>query len=840
MEHIPRREALKTFGVAGAGALLGLGQRELTAGADGSLDGSANAGPADDAGGAAQADRLIVAGRPVRIAADAISARTIRISVLPLDRMATSAIRLDGSLVRGSWDKFTGAGAGARARGAAAVGAPAPERAPSPPTPSPKGEGAIGRPLAVGARDGDGAGAGTAAGAGPTATISRDPLTISVADAGGRIVQRLRIDEQTGAVTFSLGDAPVLGFGEGGPQFDRRGMTDTMRSGQGAYHLRTHGGRVPVPWLIGTSGWALFVHQPFGSFDLNGANGAEGRFTPGRPTGPGGGAEPADALAALPLDLFLVCSQDPREIMAEWARLTGLPELPPLWTLGYQQSHRTLGSREEVMEIATTFREKKLPCDAVIYLSTGFAPSGWNTANGSFAFNRKIFTDPKGLIDDLHAQHMRVVLHAVILSDRLRGAAGDRCDLASYDEEQAGCYWQTHRKVFALGVDGWWPDEGDPLDIASRLARNRMYWEGPQLDRPNERPYALHRNGYAGMQRYASFLWSGDPWSTWETLRTHVPIAINTGLTGIPYWGTDIGGFVPTKELTGELYVRWFQFGAFCPLFRSHGRTWRLRLPFGWNTGDVGHNEVAATYGNQAGNPDPSELHNAAVEPICRKYLELRYQLLPYLYSLVYEGHRTGLPIMRALWLHHADDAAAVARGDQYLWGRDILVAPVTEKGATTRTLYLPRGRWYDFWTNEVVEAGAAAGVGAGGREITRPVDLETLPLYVRAGAILPTGPVKQYTDEQVDGPLTLTIYPGADGSFLIYEDDGKSFDHRKGAWTGIELTWQDASRRLTARLAPGSRMLTPRRRLAVRLAGASAQPTKDAVFDGRELIVTL
>jgi alpha-glucosidase/alpha-D-xyloside xylohydrolase len=769
MEHIPRREALKTFGVAGAGALLGLGQRELTA------DAGANADANGSAEGAAQAERLTVAGRPVRITADAISARTIRISVLPLDRMATSAIRLDGSLVRGSWDKFTGAG--------------------------------------------------------PTAAISRDPLAVSVTGVDGRVVQRLRLDEQTGAVTFPLGDAPVLAFGEGGPQFDRRGMTDTMRSGQGAYHLRTHGGRVPVPWLIGTSGWALFIHQPFGSFDLTGANGTEGRFTPGRPTGPGGGAEPGDALTALPLDLFLVCSNDPREIMAEWARLTGLPELPPLWTLGYQQSHRTLGSRDEVMEIATTFREKKLPCDAVIYLSTGFAPSGWNTANGSFAFNRKIFTEPKGLIDDLHAQHLRVVLHTVILSDALRGSAGDRCDLASYDEEQAGCYWQTHRKAFGLGVDGWWPDEGDSLDIASRLTRNRMYWEGPQIDRPNERPYALHRNGYAGMQRYASFLWSGDPWSTWETLRTHVPIAINTGLTGIPYWGTDIGGFVPTKELTGELYVRWFQFGAFCPLFRSHGRTWRLRLPFGWNTGELGHNEVAATYGNQAGNPDPSELHNAAVEPICRKYLELRYQLLPYLYSVVYEGHRTGLPILRALWLHHADDAAAVARSDQYLWGRDILVAPVTEKGATARTLYLPSGRWYDFWTNEAIDGGS-------GREITRPVDLETLPLYVRAGAIVPTGPIKQYTDEPVDGPLTLTIYPGADGAFLVYEDDGKSFDHRKGAWTGIELTWQDAPRRLTARLAPGSRMLTPRRRLAVRLAGA--QTTKDAVFDGRELTISL
>src|SRR5205809_4142887 len=226
-----------------------------------------------------------------------------------------------------------------------------------------------------------------------------------------------------------------------------------------------------------------------------------------------------------------------------------------------------------------------------------------------------------------------------------------------------------------MGVDGWWPDEGDALDISSRLVRNRMYWEGPQIDRPNERPYALHRNGYAGMQR-------------WETLKTHIPNAISTGLSGIPYWGTDIGGFVPTTEFTAELYLRWFQFGAFCPLFRCHGRNWKLRLPWGWNTGDSGPLEISQYDG--AAIPDPEQLHNAQVEPICRKYLELRYRMLPYLYSAVRECTLTAMPIMRALWLQYPDDPKAVARGDEYLWGRDVLVAPVVEKGATSRQVYLP------------------------------------------------------------------------------------------------------------------------------------------------------
>jgi alpha-glucosidase (family GH31 glycosyl hydrolase) len=407
----------------------------------------------------------------------------------------------------------------------------------------------------------------------------------------------------------------------------------------------------------------------------------------------------------------------------------------------------------------------------------------------------------------------------VILADKLKGSASDACTLSRFDEEEAGCYWNAHRKDFAMGVDGWWPDEGDPMGIASRLARNRMYWEGPQIDRPNERPYALHRNGYAGMQRYGSFLWSGDVFSTWETLKTQVPIAINTSLTGIPFWGTDIGGFVPTKEFTAELYLRWFQFGAFCTLFRAHGRAWKLRLPWGWNTGDPGPSEIG-NY-NGAALPDSSQLHNPQVEPICRKYLELRYRLLPYLYSSVRECTKTGMPVMRALWLHYPDDPKAVACADQYLWGRNLLVAPVVEPGATSRRMYFPRGEWYDFWTGERL---------TGGREISRAVDLATLPLYVPAGSILPLGPVKQYTGESSAQPFSVSIYPGADASLLLYEDDGSSFNYRRGEWMGIHMEWNDRDRTLTLSLASDSRMLAPlRRNIEVKL----GETVHSVVFNG-------
>jgi alpha-glucosidase/alpha-D-xyloside xylohydrolase len=575
---------------------------------------------------------------------------------------------------------------------------------------------------------------------------------------------------------------------------------------------------------VSPEGWGLFVHQPLGAFDLTGEAGV---LTP--------------ATDVLPIDLFVSAASDPATLMAEFARITGFAELPPLWAFGYMQSHRTLAGPDEIEWVARTFREKKLPCDALIYLGTEFTPSGWNTRNGEFGWKSENFPDPGRFIDAAHERHYKVVLHVVIEGRRMSGAVNDPCtpdkavpsgrtaDDRWPDDRAVPCYWPYHKPLFDLGVDGWWPDQGDGLDAPSRLARIRMYWEGAQVYRPNERPFALHRNGYAGMQRYGAFLWSGDVYTTWETLKTHVPVAINTGLSGIPFWGTDIGGFVPTAEYTGELHVRWFQFGTFCPLFRSHGRNWYLRLPWGWNLGKIPPSELRG-YTGGAADPDPAELKNTLVEPIVRKYLELRYRLLPYTYTIARECTETGLPLMRALWLHHHDDPQAIARGDQYLWGRDILVSPVVEKGAASRRLYLPRGVWFDFWTEERLD---------GGREIERPVDLETMPLHVRAGAILPFGPVKQYVEEPVSGPLTVVVFPGADGAFGLYEDDGRTFDYKKGAWMRLAMRWSDATRQVTMSLAPGSRMLPPARRtIEVRVAGEKAART--VVFEGKTVTVRL
>jgi alpha-glucosidase/alpha-D-xyloside xylohydrolase len=419
--------------------------------------------------------------------------------------------------------------------------------------------------------------------------------------------------------------------------------------------------------------------------------------------------------------------------------------------------------------------------------------------------------------------NFRVVMHNTFPPSRLYGSVHDKA--AAGDEHAAVNYWKRHAPVVKLGIDGWWPDAGENLSVEGRLARIRMYWEGSQLERPNERPYALHRTGYAGMQRIGGWIWSGDVDSTWETLRTHLPVALNTALSGLPFWGTDIGGFYPTPDYTAEYFVRWFQYMAFCPLFRSHGRTWYTHLPFGWNTGKLGPDEME----NRGGTPIKVEqLNNPTVEPITKKYLELRYQMMPYIYTAAREAVETGVPMMRPLWLHYSDDDTAVGRGDEYLWGRDILVAPVVEQGASSRSLYLPRGGWYDFWTRQRLE---------GGREVKREVDLETTPLYVRAGAIIPMGPVKQYTAEKVQGPLTLHVYPGADGQASIYEDDGTTFDFEKGEWMRIVCRWDDSERRLVVSLAPGSQMLDPNPRpIEVRL--ATSGETRSITFQGAPVAV--
>jgi alpha-glucosidase/alpha-D-xyloside xylohydrolase len=672
-------------------------------------------------------------------------------------------------------------------------------------------------------------------------------------------VQVLSFDANDGSIVFRTG-APVFGLGGGRQQFDRRGFYYDFVNGQGQL-LATHGATVPVPFLLGADGWAMFIHNPpvtganltgpaatrdanipWGTFDLRGENAGPPPPRPARGVAPnvtppavlptrGRFVPRPDTVARTPVRIFVMDLERPTDAMAEYVRLTGHPAMPPKWALGYMQSHRSLADPAEPISVAQTLRERRLPCDALIYLGSGYTndrdgQSGWNTGHGSLTFNPRVFDKPQEMLDRLHAMHFKVILHKNAAPAGLFGASVDE---ASDSPRHIANYWAAHTPLMKMGVDAWWPDDGDELPIENRLARLRLYYEGPLKERPNERPWSLDRNGYAGAARFGAWIWSGDVQSRWATLAAHVPVGLNFSMSVSPWWGTDVGGFVSSKEYTGELYVRWFEFAAFTPLFRSHGRNWHLHTPFGWNTGETGPVESQPP-------PPESELHNADVEPICRKYLELRYRLLPYNSTIAREACDTGIPPMRAMWLHYPEDAEAAKLGDQYLWGRDLLVAPVVERGARARRVYLPGGQWYDWWGD-----GSGPAI-RGGRWVTRDVDLGTIPLYVRAGATIPLDPVRQYTAQEVDEPTTVRVYPGADGSFTMYDDDGHTLGYQNGSdgresW--IHFEWDDATRRLV--IAPGSRSKDGpaggKRAFEVRLMGDPVR-TKRVEYQGKRLEV--
>ncbi|GAC1415851.1 MAG: hypothetical protein NVSMB62_04510 [Acidobacteriaceae bacterium] len=634
--------------------------------------------------------------------------------------------------------------------------------------------------------------------------VSDNPLRVAVRERGA-LRQEIWFSPDSTDVHFPL-RGPVFGLGEGVHPFDRRGTRDAMSNGQNGTDLRTFGARLPIPWVISPDGWGIFIGQPQGSFVFTED---EGAFR---------GAE-----ATSTRNVFLLLGKGPAEVLQEYANLTGMPHMPARWTLGYQQSHRTLSSPEEVVGVTRTFREKKLPCDAVIYLGTGFCDSGWNTGHGSFTFNAKVFPNPKAIFDGMHKDHFKVILH-VVPPGNFHGTLGDT-GTAAASPGAAASYWAQHDAILPEGVDGWWPDEGDRLSVYARLDRNRLYFEGSRKSKPEERPFALHRNGYAGIQRYG-WLWSGDTFSTWDALRAQIANGINAGLCGIPYWGTDTGGFVPTAELTPELYLRWFQWSAFCPSFRSHGRAWKLRLPWGWNTGDPGPKEVEGDW--VAAWPAAADLHRPDVEQICRKYLELRYQLLPYLYSSVAQTHRTGIPLIRALCLAYPRDVKAARVEDAYMWGDHLLVAPVCERSATARSVYLPAGKWYHYGSGQSVEGGATVNLDA---------PLDTLPLLVRAGAIVPVGPVLQHTGEYDRSRITLRVFPGADGRFTWYEDDGISYQHEAGTFLQVECVWNDSQRTLTLITDPKGKLPLPPA-VQVQMVGQAGE--KRVVLTGGKTVVRM
>ena len=675
--------------------------------------------------------------------------------------------------------------------------------------------------------------------------IGQEPLTLTIYNNQHKLIQKFIFgDDET--VSFQVNDEVILGLGEGGAkpatgvdwrklsvEYNRIGRYDSMIP---RWQRDAYGSRNPVPMVIGTSGWAAFVTSPWVEVDLRSKD--HGLFIPRKPSekdkliqneqnqwsSTAKGLPPSDHTVPGLFDFFVFDASNPELFMKDFSLLIGPASMPPKWALGYMQSHRRLNDDAQLTGIVDTFRTKKIPVDAVIYLGTGFTPQGWNKKQPSFEFNPEVFKrEPAAVIADMHSKHVNVVLHMVPWDrDRLPSLHGSipakKHELLDASHIQS--YWSEHMPLVNAGVDAFWPDEGDWFNLYERIKRHQLYYQGSLSAHPYIRPWSLQRNGYPGIAQWGGWVWSGDTESSWKSLEAQIAVGLNYSLSIGPYWGSDIGGFFPSEELTGELYARWFQFGAFCGSFRSHGQTWHVRLPWGWSGNDMGPKESRI-------NPLQSEMNNKAIEPVIKKYDELRYQLMPYTYTLAWEARNSGLPLMRALWLHYPQDRIAAQKADEFMWGRDLLIAPVYEKGATTRDVYLPEGNWYDWWTNKKVP---------GQQTVSRDVDLSLMPIYVRAGAIIPVDPVRQFTDEPVSEPTTLKVYTGNDGVYTLYDDDGISMDYLNGNFTRTQISWSETKRQLT--LQPeGTGSQQTKRNFKIELIPEDV--TQDVTYQGTKTVIS-
>jgi len=524
------------------------------------------------------------------------------------------------------------------------------------------------------------------------------------------------------------------------------------------------------------------------------------------------------------IDYYFVSGPALDTVVAGYRALTGRATLMPRWALGLWQSRQRYETAQQSLEVVAEYRRRGLALDNIVQDWRYWPLDQW----GSHAFDPQRFPDPDAWLDSLHARHAHVMisvwgkfypgtanfeamrrggfLYPRPLEEKARDWLG--FPYAFYDAfnpDARRLFWsQIESALFRRGIDAWWMDATEPdvvespptLDRqranlqptalgagarvlnASPLENSRGVYEGQRAAAPDQRVFILTRSGFAGIQRYATAVWSGDVTSTWTAFAKQIPAGLGFSLSGVPWWTTDSGGYTlpakfsakhPTPEALDEwreLNARWFQFATFCPLTRLHGEL-QPREPW--------------TFGG-----DDSPVYRTIA-----KFDRLRYRLLPYLYSIAAAATRDDDTLMRPLVMDFPDDAHARTLTDEYLFGPAFLVAPVTHYRARSREVHLPaaRGGWFDFWSGAAV---------AGGRRIEAAAPFESLPLHVRAGAIVPLGPDLQWTSEKPADPITLVVYSGADGAFTLYEDDGVSYGCERGACARIPLRWDDAARTLT------------------------------------------
>ena len=537
--------------------------------------------------------------------------------------------------------------------------------------------------------------------------------------------------------------------------------------------------------------------------------------------------------------------------------LTGKATMFPLWTLGYWQCRERYKSPDELCDVLDKYRKLEIPLDGIVQdWQYWGCDSNWNAMkfmnpryinkmgdpeamrylpNGEdpkAEYPKPRIKSPEEMVEYVHKNHAHLMIsvwasfgpwtgqfkeldrmNALLKFETWPPKSGAH-PYDPFNKDARDLYWRYLSHLHGMGIDAWWTDSTEPdhlnpkesdFDLmtadgsfrsnhnAFPLVHNRGIYERQRNVSDGKRVFQMTRSGYLGQQHYGALSWSGDVVSSWNVLRQQIPAGLNFTLCGIPFWNTDLGGFFGweydndcTNVAYQELHARWFQWGCFMPLMRNHCSSPMMNEI--WLFGKEGD----------------------WAYDVQKRFIELRYRLLPYIYSLSGAVVQEDGMIMRPLVMDFAQDRKAILLDDEYLFGKNILVCPVTEPLYTKKTegnkgvaivpdiakasapvkVYLPEGaKWIDFWTNETVE---------GGQEISRECPIDILPLYIKAGSILPLGPKVQYSDEKKWNNLDLCIYPGADGEFTLYEDEGDNYNYEKGMFSTIRFTWNDATRTLT------------------------------------------
>ncbi|MFI3280199.1 MAG: TIM-barrel domain-containing protein [Rikenellaceae bacterium] len=500
--------------------------------------------------------------------------------------------------------------------------------------------------------------------------------------------------------------------------------------------------------------------------------------------------------AARSIDYFLVAGANPAEVIGLNHKLTGQAPLMKKKSYGFWQCRERYHNQEELLENANEMRERKIPFDVIVqdwfYWPEGTKGSEWD---------RKKYPDPEAMTREVHDLNLDIMVSVwpsvtndpmLANYDLSNSKLGKTQYLDFWDDKIAGGFYKMlSDSMFHFGVDYIWLDGTEPeqkpaddyltgqgefkyLANSYSLVVTKAMYEGKRAEFPNERVTNLSRSSFSGQQRYGAVTWSGDVQATWKQFSEQISAGLNFTMSGLPYWSHDIGGFfrdsnsinpIFDSQYTNpeyiELLTRWFQFGAFSPVFRIHGYVSETEI---WR-------------------------YNAEFEAMARKFIDLRYQLMPYIYSEAWKITQAGHVMMSPLAYYYPEDKATWGIDDQLFFGENIMAAFVTEYKQREKEVYLPQGEWFDFWTNEKI---------AGSKTIKAAAALDQIPLYVKAGSIVPFGPKLQYATEPTDEPTHIRVYAGADASYTLYLDDNTSMDYTKGVYSEVVFSFNDATKELT------------------------------------------